>query len=234
MGIVERLNKIGIKQGRPADILLDSSEQVKLIHDYHIDTKTNRFTKYRCLIASNSGRRKYRTPVLGHDRESKLPPLSLQLGIFSLIYFEHVLALDPTERRKPKGSFELKLFKIPEDRFDLKDLVSRYNLRKVYINFLALEDKYKRNRAKFIAAYESMTYQDFLKREEVGKKALLNASSYTDNLNEPKMEVIEGADDLSAYELKTLMASSSYDYETENSSSKDKLKLDPWKNSSDT
>jgi hypothetical protein len=73
-----------------------------------------------------------------------------------------------------------------------------------------------------------------LKREEVGKKALLNASSYTDNLNEPKMEVIEGADDLSADELKTLMASSSYDYETENLSSKDKLKLDPWKNSSDT
>lgn len=222
MAIVEKLIEIGIKPGRPADILLDSSKQVKLIHDYHIDTKRNRFTKYRCLIASNNGRRKYRTPILGHNRESNLPALSLQLGIFSLIYFEHVLALDPTERRKPKGSVELKLFKIPEDRFDLKDLVSRYNLRKVYINFLALEDKYKRNRTRFIAAYESMTYQDFLKREEVGKKALLNASSYSDSLNETKMEVIEGTDSLSAAELKALMASSTYE------------DLDPWKNSSDT
>lgn len=209
MGIVEKLNEIGIKQGHAADILLSSSEQLRLIHDYGIDTKKDKFAKYRCLISPNTGSRKYRAPILGHTRESMLPASSLQLGIFNLLYFDNVVPLNPTERRKPKNSFELKLFKIPRDKFDLRDLSFRYNLQKIYCNFLDIDDDFKVDQAKLIAAYESRTYDEFRKVLKIGKKALENKLTDSHVLEYPRIEVIERIDEESINEFEVLMAARS-------------------------
>jgi hypothetical protein len=209
MGIVEKLNEIGIKQGHAADILLSSSEQLRLIHDYGIDTKKDKFAKYRCLISPNTGSRKYRAPILGHTRESMLPASSLQLGIFNLLYFDNVVPLNPTERRKPKNSFELKLFKIPRDKFDLRDLSFRYNLQKVYCNFLDIDDDFKVDQAKLIAAYESRTYDEFRKVLKIGKKAFENKLTDFHVPEYPRIEVIERIDEESINEFKVLMAARS-------------------------
>ena len=209
MGIVEKLNEIGIKQGHAADILLSSRKQLRLIHDYCIDTKKDKFVKYRCLISSNTGSRKYRAPILGHTRESMLPASSLQLGIFNMLYFDNVVPLNPTERRKPKNSFELKLFKIPRDKFDLRDLSFRYNLQRVYCNFLDLDDDFKVDQAKLIAAYEARTYDEFRKVLKIGKKAFENKLTDSHVPEYPQIEVIERIDEESIAEFKVLMAARS-------------------------
>ena len=210
MGIVEKLNAIGIKQGQPADILLDSSKQLMLIHDYDIDTKKDKFTKYRCLISLNNGSRKYRSPILGHTRESMLPAASLQLGIFNMLYFDKVLPLNPTDRNKPLNCFELTLFKIPDDKYDLRDLVIRYNLQKVYRTFLKLDDVFKKDQAKLIDAYESETYQKYRKRMKIGRKAFINNWNNSHSPELPLMEVIERTDEESITEFGILMAARSH------------------------
>ena len=209
MGIVEKLNEIGIKQGHAADILLSSRKQLSLIHDYGIDIKKDKFVKYRCLISSNTGSQKFRTPILGHTRESMLPASSLQLGIFNMLYFDNVVPLNPTERRKPKNSFELKLFKIPRDRFDLRDLSFRYNLQRVYCNFLDLDDDFKVDQAKLIAAYEARTYDEFLKVLKIGKKASENQLTDSHEPEYPQIEVIEDTDEVSFTKFEILMAARS-------------------------
>jgi hypothetical protein len=206
MGIVEKLNEIGIKQGHAADILLSSRKQLRLIHDYGIDTKKDKFAKYRCLISPNNGSHKFRTPILGHTRESMLPASSLQLGIFNMLYFDNVVPLNPIERRKPKNSFELKLFKIPRDKFDLRDLSFRYNLQRVYCNFLDLEDDFKVDQAKLIAAYESRTYDEFRKVLKIGKKAFEKKLTDSHVPEYPQIEVIERIDEESIAEFEVLMA----------------------------
>jgi len=206
MGIVEKLIAIGIKQGQPADILLDSNKQLKLIHDYGIDTKKDIFTKYRCLISMNNGSRKYRSPILGHTRDSRLPASSLQLGIFNLLYFDKVLPLNPTDRGKPRNCFELTLLKIPEDKYDLPDLVNRYNLHRVYRNFLKLDDAHKINQSKLIDAYESKTYPQHRKLMKIGRKAFINNWNNLHSSDQPLIEVIENTDEGSITEFENLMA----------------------------
>lgn len=206
MGIVEKLNELGIRRGNPADILLDSHEQLMLIHDYGIDTKRDRFTGYRCLISTNTGSRKYRAPILGHSRESMLPASSLQLGIFNLLYFDRVLPLNPTERKPPQTGFELALFKIPDDRYDLRDLVHRYNLRKVYSTFQKLDEVSKRDPARLIRAYESETYPKFRQLMKIGRKAFINNWNNSQSSDQPLIEVIECTDEESITEFETLMA----------------------------
>ncbi len=210
MGIVEKLNAIGIKQGQPADILLDSSKQLELIHDYGIDTKKDRFTRYRCLISLNTGSRKYRSPILGHTRDAMLPASSLQLGIFNMLYFDKVLPLNPTDRNKPLNCFELALFKIPDASYDLQDLVTRYNLLKVYRNFLNLDDAYKKNQAKLIAGFESQTYSKHRKLMKIGRKAFINDWNNTHSTDQPLIEVIECADEGSISEFETLISDSGF------------------------
>jgi len=210
MGIVEKLIEIGIKQGQPADILLDSSKQLKLIHDYNIDTKKDLFTRYRCLISLNNGSRKYRSPILGHTRESMLPASSLQLGIFNMLYFDKVLPLNPTDRHKPLNCFELTLFKIPSDKYDLRDLVIRYNLQKVYRNFLKLDDVVKKDQAKLIDAYESETYPKYRELMKIGRKAFINNWNNSNTTAEPLIEVIESTDEESISEFEVLMAAYCY------------------------
>ena len=209
MGIVEKLNAIGIKQGRPADILLDSRKQIMLIHDYGIDTKKDKFTKYRCLISLNTGSRKYRSPILGHTRDSMLPASSLQLGIFNMLYFDKVLPLNPTDRNKPPNCFELALFKIPEERYDLKDLVNRYNLEKVYRNILKLDDAFKTNQAKLIDAYASETYPKYRNLMKIGRKAFINNWNNSHAADQPPIEVIECTDEVSLSEFEVLRSSGS-------------------------
>ena len=206
MGIVEKLTAIGIKQGQPADILLDSSKQLMLIHDYNIDTKKDKFTKYRCLISLNPGLRKYRSPILGHTRESMLPASSLQLGIFNMLYFDKVLPLNPTDKDKPLNCFELTLFKIPDDKYDLRDLVIRYNLQKVYRNFLKLDDVVKKDQAKLIDAYDSATYPKYRERMKIGRKAFINNWNNSHSTDQPLIEVIESTDEGSISEFEALMA----------------------------
>jgi hypothetical protein len=206
MGIVEKLNAIGIRPGEPADILLDSSKQHMLIHDYNIDTKKDKFTKYRCLISLNTGSRKYRSPILGHTRESMLAPSSLQLGIFNLLYFDKVLPLNPTDKDKPRNCFELALFKIPDDKYDLQDLVIRYNLEKVYRTFLKLDDVFKKDQAKLIDAYESETYPKYRELMKIGRKAFINNWNNTHSPDQPMIEVIENSDEESITEFEILMA----------------------------
>ena len=210
MGIVEKLNAIGIKQGQPADILLNSGKQFMLIQDYGIDTKKDKFTKYRCLISLNTGSRKYRSPNLGHNREARLPTSSLQLGIFNLLYFDKVLPLNPTDRNQFQNCFELTLFKIPDDKYDLRDLVMRYNLRKVYRNFLKLDDVCKKDRAKLIDAYESETYPKYRDLLEIGKKAFINNCNTLQSPDQPVIEVIERTDEESITEFEYLMAARSH------------------------
>jgi hypothetical protein len=210
MRIVEKLNAIGIKRGQPADILLDSSKQLMLIHDYDIDTKKDKFTKYRCLISLNTGSRKYRSPILGHTRESMLPASSLQLGIFNMLYFDKVLPLNPTDRNKPLNCFELTLFKIRDDKYDFRDLVIRYNLQKVYRNFLNLDDVFKKDRAKLIDAYESATYPKYRKLMKIGRKAFINNWNNSHSTNQPLIEVIENTDEESISEFEILMAARSH------------------------
>lgn len=233
MGIVEKLKNIGIAEGKPADILLDSRAQLRLINDYHINTKTDGFTRYRCVITPNDGRRKYRAPVLGHTRESKLPSSSLQLGIFNLLYFEHVVALNPVPRSKPKGSFELHLFKIDEQRFSFVNLVSRYNLNKVYAKFLDLDEESRVDQASFIKAYAAETYKEFLKKEEMSKKALRYASNHLETDDEPQIGYFESTGDISIVEFESLMASRTQELEVIKQQKKEKEELDPWKGSSD-
>ena len=206
MRIVEKLNAIGIKQGQPADILLDSSKQLLLIYDYNIDTKKDKFTKYRCLISLNNGSRKYRSPILGHTRESMLPASSLQLGIFNMLYFDKVLPLNPTDRHKPLNCFELALFKIPDDTYDLRDLVIRYNLQKVYRIFLKLDDGSKKDQVKLIDAYESETYPKYRERMMIGRKAFVNNWNNSRVTDQPMIEVIEYTDKESIAEFEILMA----------------------------
>lgn len=210
MGIVEKLNAIGIRPGKPADILLDSSKQLVLIHDYNIDTKKDKFTEYRCLISLNTGSRKYRSPILGHTRESKLPPSSLQLGIFNMLYFDKVLPLNPTDKHKPRNCFELTLFKIPDDKYDLRDLVIRYNLVKVYRNFLKLDDVSKKDQAKLIDAYESETYPKHRKLMKIGRKAFINNWNNTHSPDQSLMEVVEHSCEESITEFEILMAARRY------------------------
>ena len=210
MGIVEKLNAIGIKQGQPADILLDSSKQLMLIHDYDIDTKKDKFTKYRCLISLNNGDRKYRSPILGHTRESMLPASSLQLGIFNMLYFDQILPLNPTDRHKPLNCFELTLFKIRDDKYDLRDLVIRYNLQKVFRNFLKLDDVVKKDQAKLIDAYESATYPKYRELMKIGRKAFINNWNNAHSTDQPMMEVIESTDEGSISEFENLMAARSH------------------------
>ncbi len=210
MGIVEKLIEIGIKQGQPADILLDSSKQLKLIHDYNIDTKKDLFTRYRCLISLNNGSRKYRSPILGHTRESMLPASSLQLGIFNMLYFDKVLPLNPTDKDKPLNCFELALFKIPDDKYDLRDLVIRYNLQKVYRNFLKLDDVFIKDQAQLIDAYDSATYPKYRKRMMIGRKAFINNWNNSHATDQPLIEVIECTDERSISEFETLMAERSH------------------------
>ena len=208
MGIVDKLNAIGIRPGMPADILLDSRKQLLLLQDYGIETKRDRFTGYRCLISSNTGSRKYRSPILGHTREAMLPASSLQLGIFNLLYFDRVMPLNPTERPHPLGGFELALFKIPADRYDLKDLVNRFNLQKVYRNFLKLDDAFKRDQARLIDAYESHTYPKYRELMKIGRKAFINNWNITHSADQPLVEVIECTDEESITEFEILMAES--------------------------
>lgn len=210
MGIVEKLNAIGIKQGQPADILLDSSKQLMLIHDYDINTKKDKFTKYRCLISLNTGSRKYRSPILGHTRGAMLPASSLQLGIFNMLYFDKVLPLNPTDRHKPLNCFELALFKIPDEKYDLRDLVVRYNLRKVYGNFLKLDAVFKKDHAKLIDAYESETYPKYRKLMKVRRKAFINNWNNSHSTDQTPIEVIECTDEGSISEFEVLMAASSH------------------------
>lgn len=209
MGIVEKLNAIGIKKGQPADILLDSSQQLRLIQDYGIDTRKDRFTRYRCLISLNTGSRKYRSPILGHTRDAMLPASSLQLGIFSMLYFDRILPLNPTDRNKPLNCFELSLFRISDDRYDLRDLVSRYNLHKVYRNFLELDDAFKQNRVKLIEGYESRTYSNYRRLMKIGRKAFINNWNNTQSPDQPQIEVIERSDEYSISEFEILMAENS-------------------------
>lgn len=206
MGIVDKLNAIGIRPGMPADILLDSRKQLLLLQDYGIETKRDRFTGYRCLISSNTGSRKYRSPILGHTREAMLPASSLQLGIFNLLYFDRVMPLNPTERPHPLGGFELALFKIPADRYDLKDLVNRFNLQKVYRNFLKLDDAFKRDQARLIDAYESHTYPKYRELMKIGRKAFINNWNITHSADQPLVEVVECTDEESITEFEILMA----------------------------
>ena len=206
MGIVEKLNSIGIRQGKPADILLDSHKQLLLIHDYGIDTKRDRFTGYRCLISSNTGHRKYRAPILGHSRESMLPASSLQLGIFNLLYFERVLPLNPTERPPPLTGFELALFKIPDDHYDLQDLVDRFNLRKVFSTFQKLDKAHKRDPARLISAYESETYPKYRQLMKIGRKAFINNWNNSQAADQALIEVVESNDEESITEFENLMA----------------------------
>jgi hypothetical protein len=210
MGIVERLNAIGIKQGQLADILLDSSKQLKLIHDYNIDTKRDKFTKYRCLISLNTGSRKYQSPIIGHTRESMLPASSLQLGIFNMLYFDKVLPLNPTDKHKPLNCFELTLFKIPDDKYDLPDLVIRYNLQNVYRIVLKLDEVFKTDQAKLIDAYEFETYPKYRKRMKIGRKAFINNWNNSHSPEQPLMEVIERTDEESITEFGILMAARSH------------------------
>lgn len=210
MGIVEKLNAIGIKRDQPADILLDSSKQIMLIHDYDIDTKKDKFTKYRCLISLNTGSRKYRSPILGHTRESMLPASSLQLGIFNMLYFDKVLPLNPTDKDKPPNCFELTLFKIPDHKYDLRDLVIRYNLQKVYRIFLNLDDVYKKDQGKLIDAYESETYPKYRERMKIGRKAFINNWNNSNSTDQPLIEVIECTDEGSISEFEILMAAHSH------------------------
>jgi len=210
MGIVEKLNAIGIKQGQPADILLDSNKQLMLIRDYDIDTREDKFTKYRCLISLNTGSRKYRSPILGHTREAMLPASSLQLGIFNMLYFDKVLPLNPTDKNKPLNCFELTLFKIPDDKYDLRDLVIRYNLQKVYRNFLKLDDVFKKDQAQLIDAYDSATYPKYRKRMMIGRKAFINNWNNSHATDQPMIEVIECTDERSISEFETLMAERSH------------------------
>lgn len=200
------MNAIGIRRGRPADILLDSSKQIRLIHDYGIDTKKDKFTGYRCLVSSNTGHRKYRSPILGHTRESMLPASSLQLGIFNMLYFDKVLPLNPTEAPSPLSGFELTLFRIPADKYDLQDLVIRYNLQKVYRTFLKLDDVFKRDQARLIDAYESETYPRFRELMKIGRKAFINNWNQSHSADQPLIEVIECTDEDSITEFETLMA----------------------------
>ncbi|MGD2173310.1 MAG: hypothetical protein PVI79_12165 [Gammaproteobacteria bacterium] len=206
MGIVEKLNAIGIRPGKPADILLDSHKQLLLLQDYGIDTKRDRFTEYRCLISSNTGSRKYRSPILGHTREAMLPASSLQLGIFNLLYFDRVLPLNPTEKSAPLTGFELTLFKIPEERYDLRDLVERYNLQKVYRNFLKLDDVFKIDQARLIDAYESHTYPKYRELMKIGRKAFINNWNKSHSTDQALIEVVECTDEESITEFETLMA----------------------------
>ena len=206
MGIVEKLKTIGIKPGKPADILLDSNEQLMLIHDFGINTKNDKFTKYRCLISLNSGSRKYRSPVLGHTRESMQPASSLQLGIFNMLYFDKVLPLNPTDRNMPPNCFELMLFRIPEEKFDLPGLVARYNLEKVYRNFLEIDEVYKKDKASLIAAYENKTYQSYRERMKIGRKAFINNWNNSQSEEESEIQVIECTDEESVSEFEKLMA----------------------------
>jgi hypothetical protein len=209
MGIVEKLSAIGIKPGQPADILLDSSKQLNLIHDYNIDTKKDRFTKYRCLISLNTGSRKFRSPILGHTRESMLPASSLQLGIFNMLYFNQVLPLNPSDKDMPPNCFELTLFKIADDKYDLRDLVIRYNLQKVYRNFLKLDDVFKKDQAKLIEAYVSETYPKYRKLLKIGRKAFINNWNNSHAPDQPLMEVIESTDEEIITEFEFLMATRS-------------------------
>ena len=206
MDIIEKLNAIGIKPGQPADILLDSARQLRLIRDYGIDTRQDRFTGYRCLISSNPGYRKYRAPILGHSRESMIPASSLQLGIFNILYFDKVLPLNPSERQLPQQGFELALFRIPNDRYDLQDLVERYNLQKVYQNFLTLDDASKKSQAKLIDAYAAKTYPEFRKLMKIGRKAFINKLNDSLAVEGPRFEVTERTDAKSVNEFEVLMA----------------------------
>jgi hypothetical protein len=135
-----------------------------------------------------------------------LPASSLQLGIFNMLYFDNVVPLNPIERRKPKNSFELKLFKIPRGKFDLRDLSFRYNLQRVYCNFLDLEDDFKVDQAKLIAAYESRTYDEFRKVLKIGKKAFEKKLTDSHVPEYPQIEVIERIDEESIAEFEVLMA----------------------------
>jgi len=177
-----------------------------LIHDYNIDTKKDKFTKYRCLISLNPGLRKYRSPILGHTRESMLPASSLQLGIFNMLYFDKILPLNPTDKDKPLNCFELTLFKIPVDKYDLRDLVIRYNLQKVYRNFLKLDDVVKKDQAKLIDAYDSATYPKYRERMKIGRKAFINNWNNSHSTDQPLIEVIECTDEGSISEFEALMA----------------------------
>ena len=210
MGIVEKLKVIGVKPGKPADILLDSIKQLALIHDYNIDIKKDKYTEYRCLISLNSGSRKYRSPILGHTRESMQPASSLQLGIFNMLYFDRVMPLNPTDRNMPPNCFELMLYRIPEDKYDLQDLVLRYNLQQVYRNVQELDDVYKNDKAQLINAYESKTYQKYRARMKIGRKAFINNWNNTHADDQSPVQVIECTDEESISEFEKLMAERNY------------------------
>ena len=210
MGIVEKLKVIGVKPGKPADILLDSIKQLALIHDYNIDIKKDKYTKYRCLISLNSGSRKYRSPILGHTRESMQPASSLQLGIFNMLYFDRVMPLNPTDRNMPPNCFELMLYRIPDDKYDLQDLVLRYNLQQVYRNVQELDDVYKNDKAQLINAYESKTYQKYRTRMKIGRKAFINNWNNTHADDQSPVQVIECTDEESISEFEKLMAERNY------------------------
>jgi hypothetical protein len=100
----------------------------------------------------------------------------------------------------------LTLFKIPEERYDLRDLVERYNLQKVYRNFLKLDDAFKKDQARLIDAYESHTYPKYRELMKIGRKAFINNWNNTHTADQPLVEVVEYTDEESISEFETLMA----------------------------
>ena len=86
----------------------------------------------------------------------------------------------------------------------------RYNLQKVYRNFLKLDDVVKQDQAKLIDAYDSATYPKYRERMMIGRKAFINNWNNSNTTDEPLIEVIETTDEESISEFETLMAAYCY------------------------
>ena len=154
MNLVKKLENIGMVDGGVANIFLDVSHQVELIRQYGIDLDKHRVTDTRCVLFANNGRRVFSSPVLGFSESSEMSGMSLQVGIFCLIYFRHLIPLLPKPIDNHANKFHLSLYPVPLQTFDMSSLARAYNIERIFTEFSKMRGEYRETQHDFLTEYD--------------------------------------------------------------------------------
>lgn len=154
MDIIQRMIGLGICEGGPADILINSKQQFRLIDELEIDLAAHKNTDCKCIIVPNNGGHVFRSPVMGYSADPKIGEISLQVGVFTLLQFWKLIPLVPAFNESHPDQLGIGLYSLSEDYFDLEALTKLYKVEQVYADFINMPIAKKLSPHAFLEEFE--------------------------------------------------------------------------------
>ncbi len=220
MDIVQKLIDLGIREGGPADILLSSKQQFKLINDFEISLEAHKNTQYKCVVVPNNGHQVFSSPVMGPSANPIMGGTSLQVGVFTLLQFKKLIPLLPVFNDSRPDRLAIGLYSISEEFFDLEALVRLYKVERVHADFTKMQDAHKVSELAFLDEFE--------RKKAITRKAQSNRTDSDANSgsSEPNILVEEVHDEELLRQITSTLELQKLQY-------KDNQNIDPWAGSTE-